>query len=269
MQLVNSLRVASAVQQSLLPRSAPHCKRLDVYGASRYCDSTGGDYFDFIDTRDQCTRVDPDAPHAWEGHGRRPIVSLGDEPLLVAIGDVMGHGIGPAMLMANARGALHAALHDSADLRGALARVNRILLGANSGLFMTMTLLRICAVTGTVEWASAGHDSPILHDPADGSFRELDGAQMPLGLMTLDFKTYRTDGLRPGMLLFLGTDGVWETRDAAGDFFGKDRVRSVIAQHATRSAREIGDALEAELAQFRGDAAVRDDVTFVIVRVLE
>ncbi|HQY88293.1 MAG TPA: cache domain-containing protein, partial [Tepidisphaeraceae bacterium] len=82
-ELMQSLKLATQVQQSLLPRANPTLANLDIHGVSRYCDQTGGDYFDFIE--------------------------LGESPtgeLLIAVGDVMGHGIGSAMLMSSARGAL-------------------------------------------------------------------------------------------------------------------------------------------------------------------
>lgn len=242
-EILQSLKIATEVQQSLLPKKAPTHERLDVHGTSRYCDQTGGDYFDFIE-----------------------MTQTPGGDLLLAIGDVMGHGIGSAMLMASARGALRAVLLEDADLAAALKRVNQILLQSDSGLFMTMTLMRIHPQSGTAEWASAGHDAAIVFDPADGSFRELEGAEFPLGLMETDFQPYRADGLRSGMILMIGTDGIWEMRSPAQDLYGKERMNQIISTNAFRSAREIGIALEADLEAFRGNEPVHDDVTYVIVK---
>ena len=72
-----SLDIAMEVQQHLLPRSDPNINKLDIAGKSIYCDGTGGDYFDYHD------------------------LSHGDQKKLgVAIGDVSGHGISAALLMA-------------------------------------------------------------------------------------------------------------------------------------------------------------------------
>jgi phosphoserine phosphatase RsbU/P len=243
-ELMQSLRLATEVQQSLLPRTSPKSDYFDVFGVSTYCDQTGGDYFDFIE-----------------------MAQADDGTLHIAIGDVMGHGIGSAMLMASARGALRAVLLENANLAEALDRVNRILLQSDSGLFMTMTLMRICAKTGTAEWASAGHDAAIVYDPQANHFRELDGAEVPLGLMHTDFQRYHAEGLKPGMIVMIGTDGVWEMKNQAHDDFGKDRMNAVIATHARKPAKEIGVMLEAELLAFRGDEPVHDDVTYVIVKL--
>src|SRR5262249_37327111 len=83
MALEHSLAVAMEVQQSLLPAVDPQYACLDVAGRSQYCEETGGDYYDFIDVN-----------------------YLADSSLLVAVGDVSGHGIAAALLMASARGAL-------------------------------------------------------------------------------------------------------------------------------------------------------------------
>lgn len=243
-ELMQSMKLATLVQQSLLPQTAPTSSRFDIHGLSTYCDQTGGDYFDFIE-------VAQDA----------------DGTLLIAIGDVAGHGIGSAMLMASARGALRAVLLENADLAQAMDRVNRILLQSSAGLFMTMTLMRISASSGTVTWSSAGHDPAVIYDPRTKSFRELDGAEIPLGVYAMDYLLYHADGLEQGMVLAIGTDGVWEMRNPSEEEFGKERMNAVIAANAHRTSKEIGDALEAEMFVFRKNYPVRDDVTYVIVKM--
>src|SRR5262249_57483378 len=74
--------------------------------------------------------------------------------------------------------------------------------------------------------------------------------------------------LRPGQVIVVGTDGVWEMPDAKGKPFGKDRLRDVIRASATGSAEAIASAVRDRLARFRGDARQVDDVTFVVVKVL-
>ena len=83
LRLRHSLGVAMQVQQRLLPAAPPHIRGLDVAGHSTYCDETGGDYYDFL-VRDRA------APHT----------------VLVALGDVMGHGVAAALVMASVRAVL-------------------------------------------------------------------------------------------------------------------------------------------------------------------
>ncbi|MCK4503302.1 MAG: HAMP domain-containing protein, partial [Desulfuromonadales bacterium] len=83
-QMKQSLALAKEIQQQLLPDAAPDCINFDLAAQSIYCDETGGDYFDFIN-----------------------IKNCPDQYLGIAVGDVSGHGIGSALVMATARGLLH------------------------------------------------------------------------------------------------------------------------------------------------------------------
>jgi len=73
---------------------------------------------------------------------------------------------------------------------------------------------------------------------------------------------------RPGQILFIGTDGVWEMPDVKGEQFGKDRLRDVIRESAARSAADITQILRERLTAFRGETKSVDDVTFVVVKML-
>ncbi|MFO0872463.1 MAG: SpoIIE family protein phosphatase [Phycisphaerales bacterium] len=246
LDLRQSLAVAMDVQQALLPSADPTPDGLDVAGRSRYCDETGGDYFDFIDV----SKVAPGCT-------------------LIALGDVMGHGVASALLMASARAALRASIAERADLANLLTRVNRVLAAdARHGRFMTMIVALIDMRHGTVRWASAGHDPIIRYDRTTGAFDELEGADLPLGVMaTTEFEQFERSDLRSGQLLLLGTDGIWETRNAAGEMFGKDRLRAILGANAELTASEIAGVIDTQLATFRGLERIHDDITYVVVRV--
>jgi sigma-B regulation protein RsbU (phosphoserine phosphatase) len=241
MVLEQSLAVAMQVQQSLLPEKDPAHAKLDVAGRSRYCDHTGGDYFDFID-----------------------VAPLSESSLLLAVGDVMGHGIAAALLMASARASLRTNILDQPTLGQLMTRINRILAANNRhSRFMTMAILKIDGDSGALTWASAGHDPPILYHAQADQFRELDGGEIPLGIMEdVEFQEYRGESLKNDSVLVIATDGVWETFNEKDEQYGKGRLRALIrAHHASPAA-----ALEADLAAFRGARSYADDVTFVIVK---
>ncbi|HJZ58203.1 MAG TPA: SpoIIE family protein phosphatase [Gemmataceae bacterium] len=73
--------------------------------------------------------------------------------------------------------------------------------------------------------------------------------------------------LRPGQVIFIGTDGVWEIPDAKGEAFGKERLREIIRESAAGSAADIAKVVRDRLAAFRGDSRQVDDVTFVVVKL--
>ena len=81
-KIIAALNLAQEVQQNLLPQRPPRLESIDVAGRSFYCDETGGDYFDFFE--------------------------LSDNRMGVVVGDVTGHGVSAALLMASVRGFLRA-----------------------------------------------------------------------------------------------------------------------------------------------------------------
>jgi serine phosphatase RsbU (regulator of sigma subunit) len=245
LRLRNSLSVARDVQMSLLPAADPVSPLVDIAGLSNYCDETGGDYYDFID-----------------------VGSVTPTSLLVAVGDVMGHGIPSALVMATARAALRTSALREHSLAELMTRTNQVLASDNRhNRFMTLSLLMIDAQSRTVRWASAGHDPAIVFDPAVQAFHELEGGDMPLGVMTdLTYQEYSCEPLAVNSVLAIGTDGVWELFNAAGEMYGKTRLQAVIRKHHAGSAAEIRVALEADLAAFRGLENPVDDITFVIIK---
>lgn len=243
--LRQAMELATDVQQALLPEADPKNELLEIVGRCRYCDETGGDYFDFID-----------------------IARHGSNEVLIAVGDVMGHGLPAALLMASARAALRCPAGTDVQLSQMLERVNHVLSSDRNFQFMTLTLLSLDPAHGSARWASAGHDPPIHFRAHDGTFAELEGGDVPLGVdEATAYEEYRRDGFSPGDILFLGTDGIWEATNASGEYFGKDRLREIIRAQAGASVQTIADVVEQELRAFRGEAPQKDDVTFVIIRL--
>jgi len=245
-RMSQSLALASEVQARLLPAAAPTVKGLDLAGRSLACDETSGDYYDFIvnDT-------------------------VGADALAVAVGDVSGHGIPSALLMATARAFLRQRRSLAGAIEFVVADVNRQLtrdLGASGG-FMTLFYAeldrrRIC-------WVRAGHDPAILYDPAGLGFSELGGKGVALGLDEASDFAAQSRTLAPGQVVVIGTDGIWETQNSAGEQFGKARLRQIISRHAAAQASRIADALIEALTAFRGSAPQEDDITLVVVKVTD
>lgn len=247
METRQALEVARQVQRSLLPERVPEIDGIDVFGRSRYCDQTGGDYYDFV-----AGEPDPE-----------------DRTLTLALGDVMGHGVAAALLMATARAALRATTLGDVPLGEVLARVNRVLAqDARHNRFMTMVLMTVDPQRRTLRWASAGHDPVLILDPATGDFIEPAGGGLPLGIVAEEtYETHLVEELPASAVLFIGTDGMWETRGPDGDQFGKDRLRAVLREHAGEPADRIGAAVEAALAAHRAGLERDDDETYVVLRL--
>jgi phosphoserine phosphatase RsbU/P len=248
MRMKHALSLAMEVQQSLMPRHKPQVPGIDVAARSQYCDETGGDYYDYLE-----------------------VETIGKDTLFVAVGDVMGHGIAAAMLMATARGVLRSHAQGCTSLGHLLTHVNELLVVDTDGKrFMTMFLGTMNASTMSLCWASAGHDQPLLYDPDSKKLIELESSNgLPLGVEeTATYQEAIHAKLRPGQIMLIGTDGLWESRNHADEFFGKKRVVEAMAALAHLSASEIEAGIYQRLKEFCGDCANVDDITYVVIKFL-
>ena len=246
MRLRHSLALAQEVQQNLLPSETPIIEGLDIASHATYCDETGGDYFDFL-----------------------KIAGLPDTTVAIAVGDVVGHGAAAAMLMATARGILRSRCRTTGMLADLLTHLNNQLVEDTGGdRFMTMMLMTIDAQHREMRWATAGHDLPIVYDPADERFIELTGNGLSLGIERgVEYEEHLFSDVKPGQIYMALTDGLAEAFNRDGEMFGKGRVRNLIRNFSNLSADEITKRINRELARFLGGKSPDDDLTFVIVKV--
>lgn len=241
-----ALNLAAEVQKGLLPRRAPRIPGLDVAGRSEPSELTGGDYFDYFEP------VDPE----------RPVLS-------VAVGDISGHGVDAALLMTTARGFLRMRAGQPGSPGQIVTEMNRHLAGDlyGSGRFMTLFYLRLDAGEGKAAWVRAGHDPALIYCPVHDTFTALGAdAGLPLGVLRETRYVEESGDILPGQLIAIGTDGIWEARNAGGAMFGKERFKAVLRVHAGESAREIVDAVFDAVREYSGGAKLEDDVTLVVIK---
>ena len=246
-RIKQSLTLAKEVQQSLFPKQALKIEGYEVAGKSIYCDETGGDYYDFI-----------------------PMTGGDGQKLGIAVGDVSGHGIPAALLMATVRSALRQRASHPGSADRIIADVNRQISDdvGHSGEFITLFFLVINPGRMEFEWVRAGHDPALLYDPGTDSFEEMGGTGMALGI---DEKYHcsgnRRSAVLPGQVILLGTDGLWEAANPKGERFGKKAICDVVRKNAASSATEIVEAVLGAIEKFQAGAKREDDVTLVIIKV--
>jgi sigma-B regulation protein RsbU (phosphoserine phosphatase) len=231
MHMSIALGLAQEVQQSLLPQSDPSFPGFDIAGASIYCDETGGDYYDFIDTKRD-----------------------GQAGLAVVVGDVSGHGVSSALLMATARALIMLRASMPGEAASIISDVNRHLSldTAQTGNFMTFFYAELTELGAKVRWVRAGHDPALVYDPTTDAFHELKGQGVPLGFDdTIEYDSFQRR-IEPGQVIVIGTDGIWETHNKTGEMFGKEALMEVVRNNHTASARQIVDTVTEALEQFRG-----------------
>jgi serine phosphatase RsbU (regulator of sigma subunit) len=248
-RIKHSLSLAREVQQSLLPHKSPKMDRLDIAGKSIYCDETGGDYYDYI----------------YGGQGKNKKIS-------VAIGDVAGHGISSALLMATVRSYLRQRASLTGSVASIISDVNHQLVQdvEDSGQFMTMFYMTIDPKSMKAHWVRAGHDPAIFYDPCSDTFEELGGTGIALGVdEDWSYKTYEKAGLVNGQIIFLSTDGIWEAFNPKGEMFGKERIYDIIRKNSVLGAEEIVQKTFAALNNFQQGAPIEDDITLVIIKITD
>ena len=247
-KIIAALNVAQEVQQSLLPKHPPAEMQFDISGGSRYCDETGGDYYDYIE-----------------------LPRLGSDVYAIAVGDVSGHGISSALLMASVRAYIRSRVTQAGSVAEIITDVNRLVSAdtMETNQFMTLIFLVIEAQTGQLTWVRAGHDPVLVYSPDSDQFGELKGEGIALGVeQSWRYEDYAAT-IKPGQMLVLTTDGIMETHNQNGDMFGKDRIKEVIRRNAGLDAEGIRRAMFNAVEDFRGKAPREDDVTLVVVKFSE
>ncbi|MBI5366582.1 MAG: SpoIIE family protein phosphatase [Planctomycetes bacterium] len=237
-----ALSIARDIQIGLLPKKAPTVAGFDIGGWSVACDETGGDYYDFIEMQD----------------GRIGIV----------IGDVSGHGVGAALLMASARAFLRGLMMSFADPSDVLFRVNNLLArDMEAGRFMTLLLGVLDPRDRSFVYTSAGHDAPVLLRAETGELLELESTGFPLGIIEDgDFPKAATYSVGPGDVLLFTTDGVWEQMDNDQQSYGRERMCSVLRTSSRENSQEIMKRIYQDQIVFNRGAAQRDDITMVVIK---
>jgi sigma-B regulation protein RsbU (phosphoserine phosphatase) len=245
-KMSEALNLAREVQRNLLPHGPPSIEGFDIAGRSIPADQTGGDYYDFIDMTEH----------------RQRTVGL-------VIGDVTGHGVAAALLMATARAVLRSGASPFDDLSRLASMVNvRLALDTDHGRFMTLFYMVLDGVERKARWISAGHDPAVVF--VNGQFHEFAGEDIPLGIERDWIFTEQLKGdVEPGTLIVIGTDGIWEARNADGQMYAKDRMREVIRDNADKSSEGVVNAVISSVKAFSTGHPQQDDITVVAVRVLD
>jgi len=242
-----SLRLAGEVQKSLQPQNCIQPHWIDIAGKTEACDEIGGDYFDFLEDREDLkTRLD------------------------VVVGDVTGHGVDAALLMTSARAFLRICAKQRVGVSRIVTELNRHLAAdfSSTGRFMTLFYLSIDRVMESVTWVRAGHDPAILYDPLRDEFEELKGTGVALGVdQDFIFTENTRKGLRSGQIVAIGTDGIWEASNKENLQFGKTRFKEIIRDNANLSSQEIIDAVYRELNTLTHGLKQADDITLVVMKL--
>ena len=232
------LKVAAAIQQSLLPVGNRDGDFFSTAAESIACRAVGGDFYDYVDL---------------------PTGRFG-----FILGDVAGKGSPAALLAAAVLGMFSA---EATYQTGAATLITRL----NTGLFrraiesrFLTTFYGMLGPDGSFTYCNAGHNAPLLVSGSE--IRRLETGGVVLGLFEHASFEEETLTLRPGDLIIAFSDGVTEALDPAGEEYTDDRLVALARAHAGESPQQMLNALLADVKAFCADATQSDDVTAVMVR---
>lgn len=244
-QLQKSMEIAREVQQNLLPKERYLFGNVEIAGECIYCDATGGDFYDVVPCHDK-------------------------KQVSLVVGDVVGHGIGAALLMTTTRALLRSKLGCDAAIAGITSEVNTLLCRDTVRVhnFVTLFLARIDYTERKMTWVRAGHEPSLAYTPKTKTLHQLKGKGLPLGIES-EFSYVEQEFELPNeeTIILLATDGIYESQNSRGEQFGKQRIEELLIQYAELAAHEIMDKISSAIQEFLGEASQEDDITLMVVKI--
>jgi sigma-B regulation protein RsbU (phosphoserine phosphatase) len=236
------LKSATEVQRRLYPGQPPLLAGFDLAGAVSPASHLCGDYYDYV---------------------MRP-----DGTLAICVGDVSGHGLGPALEMVETRAVLRMLLRTEQPLPDVVATLNRLLCDDTpESSFLTLLVVELDPVARRFRYVGAGHDAWLFH--RDGRIDRLPSTGSVVALFeTAEFPLSDPMALEPGDLLLLCTDGIVEAMSPDRDLFGHSRLCAAVQKHREHSAAVLLAELFSDVRRFAGQVSLRDDMTAVAVKAV-
>lgn len=237
------LALAAELQAALLPESCPaDCGHHVAAARNRMCGGVGGDFYDFI-------RINP-------------------EQFAIVIGDVAGHGVRAALVMAKIMGWLRSDPQRRGRPVEVISALNDMLidLGNRTGAVTpcSMVYLVLDTPTGIAFFINAGHPKPMLCNRRTGTVLHVGAHNMLLGVE--EFQPEEScHTFCSGERLVLHTDGLADAVNSAGAMFGEKRLHEAVAACCDRDPAACAETIFARVDEFRGPIRQKDDETVVIV----
>lgn len=242
-KISRELYIAKEVQQKLFPQSLPEIKNGNYFGFCKPADAVGGDYYDYF--------------------------LIDRNEIAFTIGDISGHGLSSALLMAGLVGFVRSnAIIYNEDLKIFMDKVNNLMCSSTDGSkFATFFYSVYDSETRILRFVNAGHNPPLIYRAKSKTFEELKTDGFIIGALC-DFK-YKDASviLDDGDLLLCYTDGITEYFNLKNEQFGEDRLKTVIEKNYTLSAKDICNKIIEGVQNFSEDREQADDMTLLAIKI--
>jgi sigma-B regulation protein RsbU (phosphoserine phosphatase) len=240
MRMREEVRLATKIQNDLLPQKFPSIPHYDIAGRSIPAQMVGGDYFD-------CIPMD---------HGR----------FAVCLGDVTGKGLPASLLMANVQATLRGQSLLNSSAKDCIGRSNTLLFRSTSDeRFVTLFYGILDPAKHQLCFSNAGHDYPFLISKA-GKHKRFQTGGIVLGIME-DFSfEEETISLKKDDVLVIYSDGITEAMNDREEQFGERQLGAVIKKHRNNSAEELIEKIISAAKKHAGSYPQSDDMTIVVLK---
>lgn len=241
-QLLNrELETARAIQISFLPETVPQLTGWDIAYHWKPIRDVAGDFYDFYEMED----------------GR----------LAILIADVSGKGIPSALFMALTVTVLRFGMSLGLPPAEMIKRANDLILRSQrSRMFATVFVGYLDTSTGEMQFASAGHNPPLLYRHERGVCEEITSSGVAVGLFKTAAYHEATVTLQENDILVLFTDGITEIINADEEEFGEERLKEVVCDHAHLPAQALAAVIIEEASVFAAEAGAFDDETLIVMK---
>jgi len=241
-RMEGELSIARDIQMSMVPSKFPDYEGLDMYASMTPAKEVGGDLYGY---------------------------HLEGDKLYFALGDVSGKGVPASLFMAQATRLF--LTHATQGMMPAeiCTSINKALAGEDNvnAMFVTMFVGLLNLQTGHLDFCNAGHNAPVLGGgELGGEFLDM-LPNAPIGLWPgLEYEGEEIENIK-GRQLFIYTDGLNEAENRQQEQFGDDRLLEILRAIHYENARQVIEAIEAEVEKHRDGAEPNDDLTMMCIKL--
>jgi phosphoserine phosphatase RsbU/P len=244
-KLEQDLVLARSIQQSTFPKFIPSVAGYDIAVAAHPAEETGGDTYDVLDWLAVCPS---------------------QRGTLCVLADATGHGVGPALSVAQFRGMFRMGARLGAGLREVAGHVNQQLAeDLPTGRFITACYAHLDSQKHVITYESYGQ-GPIVVVRANGDILELGANGPPLGVAP----DVPPDDVEPilmgqGDRYLLLSDGYYEAPNEQNEYFGVERVAKLVMEMRGASGAEFLARLDEQVLAYAGSVSIPDDRTAIVI----
>lgn len=239
------LSIAEEIQQNFLPCSIPTNEKYDIFASNTSAYQIGGDFYDFV--------------------------QLGKNRMSIIIGDVSGKGIPAALYMVKALTSLREGFFNEENPVILFERLNNTLVKESTlGMFVTVLMIDLKLNGNEAKMLNCGHMPGIKYNALNKNTEILKSSRCPPLGVVLDAHFSVNDILfENGDIILLYTDGITEAENVKGEYFGIERLLSIIKKEYNKGSCEITQKILSSVKRFSQPNKINDDLTIVVIKKTE